>query len=235
MSAELTVRPATPADAEVMGDLHVACRLANTGSMPPMVHPREAARRWMRGRLEGESTGWVAEREGRAVGYLVLTGDWLDDLFLAPGETGHGIGATLLEIVKAERPHGFCLWVFETNEGARRFYRRHGLVELERTDGSSNDERAPDVRMAWLGADPVAFLRHLIDDVDDHLGELLARRAALTRVVQDHKPDRSRDRSREREIAVRLARHAPELGEDRLARIVEVIITESLDSVGDQT
>ena len=100
-----------------MADVHVDCRLANVGSMPAMVHSRETTHRWMRGRLEGDSTGWVAERDGRLVGYLVLTGEWLDDLFLAPGETGHGVGAALLDVAKAERPEGFCLWVFESNSG----------------------------------------------------------------------------------------------------------------------
>ena len=38
--------------------------------------------------------------------------------------------------------------------------------------------------MAWPGADPLAFLRGLIDEVDDQLGDLLARRVALTREVQ---------------------------------------------------
>ena len=230
MPTDLVLRPATTADADAMADLHVDCRLANLGSMPPMVHPREAVHRWMHGRLEGESTGWVAERDGRLVGYLVLTGYWLDDLFLAPGETGHGIGAALLDVAKAERPDGFCLWVFETNRGARRFYARHGLVELESTDGSTNAERAPDVRMVWPGPDPLVFLRRLIDDVDDQLGDLLARRVALTRVVQSYKPDRTRDAEREREIVVRLAQRVPDLGEERLARIVQAIISESLDA-----
>ena len=72
------------------------------------------------------------------------------------------------------RPDGFCLWVFESNTGARAFYARHGLVELERTDGSGNEEKAPDVKMAWPGHDPVAFFRGLIDEVDAGLGELLA-------------------------------------------------------------
>ena len=230
MNTDLTLRPATLADATAMGDIHVDSREANLGSMPPLVYPREAVHRWMQSRLDGESVGWVAERDGAVLGYLVLTGDWLDDLFLAPAETGHGIGDALLGIAKAERPEGFLLWAFETNHGARRFYERHALVELERTDGSGNAERAPDVRMVWPGPEPLTFFRRLIDDVDDHLGELLARRAALTRVAQTHKPDRSRDPAREREIAARLAAHAPELGEDRLARIVHAIITESLDA-----
>ena len=226
----MLLRPATLDDAPAMADVHVDCREANVGSMPAMVHTRETTHAWMRGRLEADSAGWVAERDGRVVGYAVVTGEWLDDLFLAPGETGHGIGSALLDVVKAERPDGFCLWVFETNVGARRFYGRHGLVELERTDGSSNEEREPDVRMAWPGRDPVAYLRHLIDDVDDQVGDLLARRVALTRAVQGLKHDPSRDPGREQEIVRRLARRAPELGEARVARIVHSMITESLDA-----
>ena len=224
------LRPATVEDAPAMADVHVDCREANVGSMPPMVHDRQTTHRWMRGRLEGDSEGWVAERDGRVVGYLVLTGDWVDDLFLAPGETGQGIGAALLDVAKAERPGGLCLWVFESNGGARRFYRSHGFIELEHTDGSANEERAPDVRMAWPGADPLVFLRRLIDEVDDQLGDLLARRVALTRAVQGFKGDGTRDADREREIVSRLAVRVPELGEERLARIMHLIITESLDA-----
>ena len=71
---------------------------------------------------------------------------------------------------------------------ARAFYARHGLVELERTDGSGNEERAPDLRMAWPGTDPLAFFRGLVDDVDAQLADLLARRAALTAAIQPSKP-----------------------------------------------
>lgn len=231
MPSDLTLRPATLADAAAMAQLHVDSRAANVPSMPPMVHDLPTTQRWMRSRLEGDSSGWLAEQAGAAVGYAVLTDDWLDDLFLAPGHTGRGVGAALLEVVKSQRPDGVCLWVFESNTGARRFYRRHGLVELERTDGSTNQEQAPDIRMVWPGADPLRFLRRLIDDVDDQLGDLLARRQALTRVVQAHKSDPSRDSDRERAVARRLADRAPELGEERLARIIDVIITESLDTL----
>ncbi|HRD61441.1 MAG TPA: chorismate mutase [Nocardioides sp.] len=88
--------------------------------------------------------------------------------------------------------------------------------------------------MAWPGADPLAFYRGLIDDVDAQLGELLNRRAALTAVVQQVKGSTERDHEREREIALALARRAPALGEERLARIVHAIITESLDAVPPQ-
>jgi chorismate mutase/GNAT superfamily N-acetyltransferase len=220
-----------------MADVHVAAREANVGSMPPMVHDRETTHRWMAERLDRGTEGWVAERDGRVVGYLMLTRDWLDDLFLEPDSCGQGIGATLLDVAKARRPDGFLLWVFESNQGARRFYRRHDLLELEATDGSDNAERAPDIRMAWPGQDPLAFLRRQIDAVDDDLAALLARRLALTSAVQRHKPvggRAGRDPEREREIAERMATHAPGFGADRLARIVHTIIEESLDAEPDQ-
>ena len=147
-----------------------------------------------------------------------------------PEHAGQGVGSALLDLVKAQRPDGFCLWVFEMNAPARGFYARHGLVELERTDGSGNEEQAPDVRMAWPGTDPLRFFRGLIDEVDEQLGDLLARRAALTRAVQEHKGEPTRDPDREREIAAALAARAPALGHERLARIVHAIITESLDA-----
>ena len=164
--------------------------------------------------------------------YLRLTPDWLDDLYVVPARAREGIGSLLLDLAKQQRPDGFCLWVFEENEPARAFYRRHGLLELEHTDGAGNEERAPDVRMAWPGSDPVGFLRRLIDDLDHELAGLLSRRAALTAAVQPHKAAAERDPAREREIVARMAARAPELGEERLTRIVHAIITESLDAAG---
>jgi len=54
-------------------------------------------------------------------------------------------------VAKRERPHGLWLWTFVSNEGAQRFYERHGFAEVERTDGRANEERAPDVLYAWSG------------------------------------------------------------------------------------
>ena len=168
------------------------------------------------------------------VGFANIEGNWLNGLYVAPDAARTGVGSALLDVVKGIRPDGFGLWVFESNTPARDFYRKHGLTDLERTDGSTNMERAPDIKMAWPGRDPLAFYRGLIDDVDAQLGDLLARRVALTRAVQDHKRATAgatdRDLDREREIAHAMAEHAPELGADRLERIVHVIITESLDA-----
>ncbi len=228
-TTDLRLRPATRDDLAAVSEIHLAARAKAVPAMPPLVHTPDEVRSFHASLDLEEQTMWVAETD-RVIAYSELKGDWLDDLYVHPAHQGEGIGAALLDVAKAGRPDGFCLWVFESNRGARRFYERHGLVALEATDGSGNEERAPDVRMAWPGREPLAFFRRLIDEVDDQLGELLARRAALTRAVQPHKLDPARDPARERAVAARMAGRAPELGEDRLARIVHAIITESLDA-----
>jgi len=97
-----------------------------------------------------EDDVWVWDEKGLVVGFMILRGD--DDLFLLylePDRTGEGIGTKLLDHAKRERPHGFELWTFQQNAGARRFYERHGLVPVEFTDGGGNEERTPDVRYEW--------------------------------------------------------------------------------------
>jgi len=232
-ATDLTIRPAGPDDAVEVADLYTAARVAAVPQMPPAVHTNAEDRDWVAGQLARDDVEvWVAELDGRIAAYALVTPTWLNHLFVHPDHLGAGIGTVLLDLVKSLRPDGFALWVFESNEGARRFYRRHGLTELERTDGSGNEERSPDIRMAWPGGDPLAFYRGLIDEVDEQLGDLLARRVALTRAVQGHKHDPARDPDRERRIAAAIAERAPELGEERLARIVHAIITESLDAAG---
>ena len=232
---DLLLRQAEPEEAEVLADLHHAAREAAVPAMPASVHPLAETRAWMRGRVGSTHEVWVAERAGSVVGYAALSGEgesWLDDLYVDPRLTGQGIGTALLALATSLRPGGFALWVFETNTGARRFYRRHGLVELERTDGSTNEERAPDLRMAWPGTDPVGYLRGQLDAVDDELAVLLARRAALTAAVQHYKPvpgHAGRDPEREAEIAGRMARRAPGVPEEAWRRIVHEVITVSLD------
>lgn len=226
---ELLLRPGDESDHDVVASIHLTAR--REAAMPPAIHSDDAVRAWLGGRLQSDEV-WIAEVDGAPAGYARLTGSWLDDLYVAPAYARQGVGAALLDLVKAQRPAGFCLWVFEMNAAARAFYERHGLVELERTDGSGNEEKAPDIRMAWPGEEPLAFYRGLIDEVDEQFGDLLARRVALTRAVQPHKPDASRDLDREREIAEALALRVPELGADRLARIVDAIVSESLDAAG---
>lgn len=236
---DLVLRPALHDDLDEVAGLLVAARLRAVPSMPPLRHAPDDVRAWVRGWDLARQEVWVAEApEGAGAGLLGFANveaDWLNGLYVAPHAARSGVGSALLDLVKGIRPDGFCLWVFESNTLARGFYRRHGLIELEHTDGSANEEREPDLRMAWPGREPLSFLRGLIDDVDAALGDLLARRLALTRAVQEHKravtPDPRRDAAREAEIAAAVAARVPGLGAQRVHRIVHTVISESLDAV----
>jgi GNAT superfamily N-acetyltransferase/chorismate mutase len=230
----LVLRPVVPDDLPAIAELHLRVRAAAHPAMPHGIHPDHEVRAWVAGWDLTAFDVWVAESGGEPAGYARFGDDWLNDLYVEPGAQGNGVGTALLDLVKAQRPSGFCLWVFESNEPARGFYRARGLVELERTDGAANEERAPDIRMAWPGGEPLVFYRGLIDDVDAQLGDLLNRRSALTWAVQQHKGSAERDLEREHEIARALAARAPLLGQARAARIVHAIITESLDAVGER-
>ncbi len=232
MLAEVLLRPATPDDRSVIAEVHLRSRAAS--AMPPAAHSDAEVRAWVAGWDLSDWDVWVAEADDRLCGYAVVAGDWLHSLYVDPDVAGQGVGSALLDLVKAIRPQGFCLWVFESNTPARGFYERRDLVALERTDGSANEEHSPDLRMAWPGSEPLGFLRGLIDEVDEQLGDLLARRAALTRAVQLYRPGGGRDEDRERQIAEAMARRAPALGAERLRRIVDAVITESLDAAGER-
>jgi chorismate mutase/L-amino acid N-acyltransferase YncA len=227
---DLTLRPAASADLPEVAEVYLRVREAAVPAMPPQVHTVDEVHAYVGGWDLARRDVWVAEVDDTLVAFMVVEDAWLESLYVLPEAAGAGVGGALLDVAKDLRPDGFCLWVFESNTAARGFYRRRGLVELEHTDGSANEERSPDLRMAWPGVEPLAFYRRLIDEVDEQLGDLLARRAALTRAVQGHKGDPARDPDREREIAASMARRAPELGEERLARIMHAIITESLDA-----
>lgn len=234
-SEELSLRLAEQVDLGQIADLFIASRSAAVGDMPPITAPVEV----VRGHIEAwdltDREVWVAEDALGLAGFATLTGPWLESLYVAPERQGTGVGTALLELAMALRSGGFGLWVFASNSSARGFYRRHGLIELEHTDGSGNPEREPDIRMAWPGLDPMTYLRGQIDEADCHLAELLARRFALTAAVQGQKAasggpggHAGRDFDRERAIVDRMARHVPGLEAARIAPIMAAVIGESL-------
>jgi chorismate mutase/GNAT superfamily N-acetyltransferase len=237
MPSETTVRPASAGDADALATLFLTSREAAYPAIPRPVHPPDDVRRWMRSRFDAPQCElWLAEEGaggGGPVGLLLLEDAWVHSLYVDPERTGEGIGSLLLDVAKHARPRGLGLWVFETNEGARRFYRRHGFVEVNRTDGSQNEEGEPDIEMAWPDPASLQGLRGRIDDLDDRLALLLAQRAETTAQIQrvkDVPGHAGRDADREDEIVRRMARLAPGLGEERLRRIMHTVISESLDA-----
>ncbi|HWU31922.1 MAG TPA: GNAT family N-acetyltransferase [Marmoricola sp.] len=232
---ELTLRLAVESDLPQVADLFIASRSGAAPAMPAINAPIDVVRAHIQGWDLGAREVWLAEDALGLVGFATLTGTWLESLYVAPDRQGTGVGTALLELAMALRPAGFGLWVFASNSPARGFYRRHGLIELEHTDGSANSEHEPDIRMAWPGLDPMSYLRGQIDEVDAHLAELLARRFALTAAVQGQKAalggpggHAGRDPLREQAIVERMVNHVPGLEAERVASIMDAVIGESL-------
>jgi GNAT superfamily N-acetyltransferase len=146
------IRRATSADATAAAELYLRARRAGSaeGAIPPLVHDDEDVGGWVTQVVIPRLECWLAEHEsGTLVGMLVLDGDWIDQLYVDPDLTGAGIGAELIAVAKRERPDGLRLWTFVSNARAQRFYLRRGFHEVERTDGSRNEEGAPDILYAW--------------------------------------------------------------------------------------
>lgn len=143
-------RRAGPQDAGTVADILIRSRRAALGAIPAAVHSEAEIRGWVGAVVIPEREVWLMEEAGgRSLAVLVLDDDWVDQLYVDPEHTGRGWGTRLLELAKSRRPVGLQLWTFATNTGAQRFYRRHGFAVAETTDGSGNEEKAPDIRFVW--------------------------------------------------------------------------------------
>jgi GNAT superfamily N-acetyltransferase len=81
--------------------------------------------------VDGQCAGVVAVRSPW------LRGPYLELLAVLPGHQGRGIGAAVLRWLEAQAEPARNLWVVVSafNEGARRFYARHGFAEVGAVPG----------------------------------------------------------------------------------------------------
>lgn len=140
------IRGARPSDVDAIAELYE--RSFGSLSFLPMLHTLEEHRAWF-GQVVAEREVWVWEEGGATLGFIVLGDATVDYLYVEPKVTGRGIGRALLEQAKTRRRDGFSLWTFQLNEGARRFYERHGLRMIRLTDGEGNEEKTHDALYAW--------------------------------------------------------------------------------------
>lgn len=145
-AAAAAIRPARAEDADALAALEArGWRAAYAGYVDPGELDRvipERPRRWRErfaGGGEGTTTLVLAGPGNQVEGFAVVgptrdedlptdTGE-LHSIYVEPELTGHGRGAELLAAAEAELARAFdeaTLWVLEPNEGARRFYERHG-------------------------------------------------------------------------------------------------------------
>ncbi len=146
-----SLRKATPNDAPALADIHVRARRECMSYLPD-VPTSEDVLAWIREILPQHDEVWVAEDDGRVVGFFMLSDNFLYHLYVYPELQGQGAGTLLFERVKELSPDGFRLWVFQQNAQARAFYEHRGMRVVELTDGSKNEEREPDALYEWVPA-----------------------------------------------------------------------------------
>lgn len=148
------LRPARHGDAADAAHVYLRSRRFALPTVP-VVHDDREVRRWMAEDVVGRTDMWVAEVDGTLVGLMVLDHvadqqGWIEQLYLDPAWMGRGLGDLFVATAEQRCPGGLQLWTFQVNEGARRFYERHGFMVEELTDGSGNEERTPDARLRWV-------------------------------------------------------------------------------------
>ena len=113
----------------------------------PDLHTPDEDLQFFRGTVFAQCEVWIAA--GDAIdGFIAFREGWVDHLYVRPERQREGIGTVLL--AQAMQTHPLLrLWTFQRNETAIRFYSARGFREIERTDGSRNEEREPDILFEW--------------------------------------------------------------------------------------
>src|SRR5262249_1564599 len=143
----MQIRRALPGEHRRLAEIHVIARYDM--AYLPRVHSFSSTETWMREVVVPSNDVWVAEIDRAVVAYAWLHAGYLQGLYVHPSYQRQGIGGRLLSVVRESTAGGFHLWVFEANNGAIRFYERHGARLVRKTDGSGNEEKLPDRLMSF--------------------------------------------------------------------------------------
>jgi ribosomal protein S18 acetylase RimI-like enzyme len=143
----LTIRDGRPEDAPLCAAIYNAW--VDETPWMPRVHPPEDVERHFLEHVFEICKVVVAETDGRVCGVLAVDGEgYVAVLSVASHVRERGVGARLIDEAKSLRPEGLMAWTFVANEGAQRFYLRHGFDEIARTDGD-NEEGLADILYGW--------------------------------------------------------------------------------------
>jgi ribosomal protein S18 acetylase RimI-like enzyme len=148
---KIAIRSATSQDAPVVSSILLD---ATRTAMPylPELYSDEEVLEWVTSSVLLNDDVRIADLDGQPAGFLALSEELLDHLYVHPDAQHRGVGSTLLDHAKRLRPRGFSLWVFQRNTIARRFYEARGVRLVRLSDGSGNEEREPDALYSWSPA-----------------------------------------------------------------------------------
>ena len=91
---------------------------------------------------------WVADVDGRVVGFMAIAGDFIDQLYIHPDFQRRGLGKAFLDFAKERSPEHVWLYTLQINTNGRAFYEKNGFV-AEKFGVSPAPESEPDVEYHW--------------------------------------------------------------------------------------
>lgn len=129
--AGLRIRAATSTDVPAIARIwHEGWADGHAGHVPEELYQHRTAETYPPRVLERIGSTWLAERDGVALGFVVVIDDEVEQVYVDAPARGTGIAAHLLEYaerVVAEAGHGRAwLAVVSGNARARAFYERAG-------------------------------------------------------------------------------------------------------------
>ena len=116
----------------------------------PVPNSVDDHRRYFEEHMLTETRVHLALRDNALVGFGAFTPESVVQLYVHVDHLGQGIGTRLLELAKAGSAGRLWLYTFVTNQGARRFYERHGFDVVER--GFEPVMQLGDLRYEWRRA-----------------------------------------------------------------------------------
>jgi ribosomal protein S18 acetylase RimI-like enzyme len=113
-------------------------------------HPIQGQREYFTGQVLTKNDVDVALRDGEIVGFLAASRESIAQLYVRVGCHRRGIGTRLLQLAQSRSSGSLWLYTFAQNTVARRFYERHGFVDVGH--GFENMWQMEDVRYEWRRA-----------------------------------------------------------------------------------
>lgn len=141
-----TYRSALAGDSAACAQI-LSDRVYATEWMPNKIDELAELEKWW-GQHFQEEHAWVAVNHDTIVGFCSRQrgSNNISALYVAPEHRRHGFGKCLLDLAK-DGCNRIIVWAFEDNEHARKFYRREGLIEVDRE--LDDDLDIMDVEHRW--------------------------------------------------------------------------------------
>jgi ribosomal protein S18 acetylase RimI-like enzyme len=121
----ILIRPAAPGDDRRCRAIHAAATMSSYGAiyrwLERIVHDPDTP-------LEGSEWMLVAELDGQVVGYVAVTGNHVENLYVDPAAQGIGVGSRLLAAVEERVIGAITLRCLVVNTRARSLYERCGFA-----------------------------------------------------------------------------------------------------------